>query len=164
MYTTVEKVLILKTVSIFKDVPDESLVDIAAAVKEQQFATGERFIEQDELGDALYIIVSGRVRVIRDDRVLAELGEREVVGELSALDPAPRSASVECLEETQLFTLNNLELEHQMAANSSIMRSILKILCARLRNAAASRGRRRAWSCRAKPKARLKVTACLRTW
>ena len=130
---TIEKVLILKSATMFSDVADEALVEIASLLKLTDVAAGTTIIREGEVGSELYIIVAGKVRVHRDGHTITELGERDVFGELSALDPEPRSASVEALEDTRLFVLRGDHLDELMAANPAVVRGIVRFLCRRIR-------------------------------
>lgn len=138
MLTTVERVLILKEVGIFSEVHDEYLADIAPVLTEAEVPAGATIIRAGDVGRTMYVIVTGRVRVHRDGLTLAELGERDVFGELAALDPEPRSASVEALEDTRLFQLSYEHLDELMAVNTEIARGIIRMLCRRFRNVIAT--------------------------
>ena len=137
MLLTIEKVLILKTVGIFSEVPDEILAEVASLLQPVDVPAGEIVIREGEVGGTLYIVVDGRVRVRQDNRTIIELGEREVFGELAALDPAPRSATVDTVEDSRLFELRNDHLEQLMASNPGIVRGIMRMLCRRLRTTTA---------------------------
>lgn len=70
MLTSLEKRSILRSVSLFAETPDDILVEVADRLKEIAFQAGETIFEQGDAGDALYIIVEGRVRVHRGGRTL----------------------------------------------------------------------------------------------
>ncbi len=134
MFIIFERVFLLKTVDLFRDTPDPVLAHVAQAMEEVHVAPGTRIMEKGELGNCLYIIVQGRVSVKDGDHVLAELGAREVVGELALLDPEPRSASVYALEETTLLKLNWETFYDLMIDNVDLARGAITMLCRRLRN------------------------------
>ena len=89
----------------------------------------------------MYIVASGRVRVFDGAATLSLLGEKEIFGELALLDPAPRSASVEAVEDSRLFRLDGDMFTQLMAANVDIVRGVLHVLCERLRRTSATSGR-----------------------
>ena len=134
MRLTLEKVLILKSVDLFSSVPEESLVNVASILEEVEAEPGEEIIRKGDLGTSMYIIIDGKVRVHMDGQDLAELGPREVFGELAALDPQPRAASVTALESTQLFKLSRGPLLELMGDHSEVTSGVLKVLCRRMRN------------------------------
>jgi CRP-like cAMP-binding protein len=133
MSLTIERVLLLKSTEVFSEVPEQGLLELAAVVQEVEARASERIIEKGEIGSSLYIIVDGKVRVHDGDQELRVLGSREIFGELAALDPEPRSASVTALEDTLLFKLDEHVLYEMMAENQALTRGIIRILCRRLR-------------------------------
>jgi CRP-like cAMP-binding protein len=62
------------------------------------------------------------------------LGSRELFGELAALDPEPRSASVTAIEDTLLFRLDERVLYEMMAENQALTRGLIRMLCRQLRS------------------------------
>ena len=133
MSLTIERVLLLKSAEVFSEVPEEGLLELAAAVEEIEARMGERIIGKGELGSSLYIVVDGKVRAHDGDQELRVLGSREIFGELAALDPEPRSASVTAVEDTLLFRLDERVLYEMMAENQALTRGIIRMLCRRLR-------------------------------
>ena len=94
MITTVEKVLFLKSIDLFRALPGEELAQIAEIAEEQPFAFGDQVFTEGEPGDALYLVVEGTVKVHQGGKQLAQLGPRDVFGEMAVLDSEPRSATV----------------------------------------------------------------------
>ncbi len=133
MRITLEKVLILKSIDLFSAVPPDALAEVASILEEIEVEPGEEILHEGDTGTAMYIIVDGRVRVRAKGRDIAELGPSEVFGELAALDPEPRSASVTALEPTQLFKLSSAPLFQLMASYMDVTRGILRVLCRRIR-------------------------------
>ena len=65
---------------------------------------------------------------------VGELGERYVVGEMAALDPEPRSASVSALDDSLLLKLTSEDLDLLMSEDVEVARGIIQTLCRRLRS------------------------------
>lgn len=133
MLITLERVLILKSIDLFSSVPPDALVEVASILEEMEFESGEEILREGDMGTAMFIIIDGSVRVHANGRDIAELGPREVFGELAALDPEPRSASVTALEPTQIFKLSSAPLLRLMANYMEVTRGILRVLCERVR-------------------------------
>jgi len=134
MLSTVEKVLILKTVPMFSQTPDNVLVDVANLLEQVDVSENETIFREGDVGDNMYVILDGKVRVHNDEHLVNYLGEREVFGEMALLDPEPRSASVTALEETRLFRLNQGSFYKLMEERPEVAMGIIQILTARLRN------------------------------
>jgi CRP/FNR family cyclic AMP-dependent transcriptional regulator len=137
----IEKVIALKTVPMFEATSEELLAEIAGIVEVVDYAKGSPILTKGELGDSMYIVVSGRVRVFDGPVTLSVLDESEIFGELALLDPAPRSASVEADSDVRLFRLDGDMFTQLMAANVDIVRGVLHVLCERLRRTSAASGR-----------------------
>ncbi len=133
--TTVEKVLFLKSIDLFAALPGEDLAQIAGICDEVTFDAGEPVFREGETGDALYLVLEGKVRVLKGDRELASLGERECFGEMAILDSEPRSASVEASTDSVLLKLSREDFKDIMAERPGIGQGVIRVLTRRLRNA-----------------------------
>jgi ATP:ADP antiporter, AAA family len=133
MMSLIEKVLILRTVSIFAGVPESILAEVAALLEESELKLGETLFSKGEAGDCLYIIVQGRLRVHDGERLLSQLDERDVVGEMAVLDSSPRLASVTADTQATLLKLDQGALYELMADRVEVARGIIHVLMRRLR-------------------------------
>jgi predicted acylesterase/phospholipase RssA/CRP-like cAMP-binding protein len=79
-------------------------------------SSGEILFREGDAGDALYVVLTGRLRVVvavpdGESRTLAEIGRGEVVGEMALLTGDPRSATVIAVRDTQLVRLSRVAFE-----------------------------------------------------
>jgi CRP-like cAMP-binding protein len=130
---TIEKVIVLKAVQMFAETSEDILADIAALLEEMEVSQGGVIFEKGEVGDSMYIIIEGRVRVYDGERTIVHLGERDIFGELALLDPEPRFASIAADQNTRLFRLDREAFLELMSGNIEIVRGVLHVLCERLR-------------------------------
>jgi CRP/FNR family cyclic AMP-dependent transcriptional regulator len=128
-----EKVVLLKSVSLFSEMPGLPLADLARGLEEEVFQPGQNVFVKHDLGDCMYLIIDGKVRVHDGDRTLNLLGKREVFGEMAALDPEPRSATVTALEPIRLLRLGRKPLMELLATHGVVAQGIIQILSHRLR-------------------------------
>ena len=135
MLSTVEKVLFLKSIDLFSQIPGEDLAQVALIATEEAREQGEEIFAEGEAGDALYLVLDGKVRVHRGDRQIAELGERECFGEMAILDASPRSATVTAVKDTNLLKISREDFQEIMSEKPEIASGIIKVLTRRLRNA-----------------------------
>jgi CRP/FNR family cyclic AMP-dependent transcriptional regulator len=133
MRSTKEKLLILKSVDMFSETPDEILEEVSSICAEIDVPAGTAIFEKGTRGDCLYIIANGKVRVHDNELTLNYLGKRDFFGEMSALDPEVRSASVTAVEDTCLLRLDQKPLYELMAGRTEVVRGIIHVLCQRLR-------------------------------
>lgn len=133
MLSTVERVIILKSLSMFAETPDEALAELADLLQEVVTQPGEVIVREGETGDSLYIIVDGKVEVVDDNRVLNQLGARAVFGELSLLDSSPRTATIRALEETSLLRLDQAPFYEIMSDYVEVAMGTIQMLTRNLR-------------------------------
>mgnify|MGYP003941832217 CR=1 FL=1 len=123
----------MKSLPIFKDTPENILADLAPIMQEEEFEQGTLVFREGDIGDCMYIIHRGAVRIHKKDTVLAVLGEKEVFGELSLLDAETRSASATCSADCTLFRIDQEPFYELIDSRPEIARGFIKILCKRLR-------------------------------
>ncbi len=101
---------LLRGVPLFADLDAHQLQLIAAEMREEEFGAGEVIIRQGEVGETFYVIESGRVQtVVQEDggeRVVAERGPGEFVGEIALLMQVPRTATVRTLTPVRTLVLD----------------------------------------------------------
>jgi CRP/FNR family transcriptional regulator, cyclic AMP receptor protein len=129
----VEKVLILKSLSIFKDTPEHILADLAPLMEEEEYEQGTLIFREGEIGDCMYIIHQGEVNIHKGGTTLAILKEKEVFGELSLLDAEVRSASATTHTDCLLFRIEQEPFYELIDNRPEVARGFIKILCQRLR-------------------------------
>jgi ATP:ADP antiporter, AAA family len=130
---TIQKVICLKGASIFAEVPDEALAEVAVLLERVELAPNESLFVKGEPGAALYLIVAGMVRIHDGEHTLTTLGEREVVGEMALLDAELRSASATAVSETVLLRLGQAEFLDLLEEHGGMAPGILRVLAQRLR-------------------------------
>jgi CRP-like cAMP-binding protein len=109
-----------------------ALAELATAV---DFPVGHVIARQGEIGTGFFVIVDGRVRVIRDGTVVARLGPGEFFGELSVLDRMPRNATVAAEEPTSCMALASWDFEKVLLDQPALTLAILRGVATRLREA-----------------------------
>ncbi|HMK03072.1 MAG TPA: cyclic nucleotide-binding domain-containing protein [Ferruginibacter sp.] len=129
----IEKVLLLKSLDIFRETPENILADVAVLLNEKEYEQGALIFEENEIGDCMYIIHKGTVNIHKGTTTLALLKENEVFGELSLLDAETRSASATAQTDCFLYEIKQEPFYDLMEARPEVMKGIMKMLCKRLR-------------------------------
>lgn len=129
----VEKVLILKSLDLFKDTPENILADLAPLMKEMQYEQATEIFKEGETGDCMYIIQQGSIRIHKGNTTLAILKDKEVFGELSLLDADTRSASATAATDCTLYKIDQEPFYELLDERPEIAKGFIKILCQRLR-------------------------------
>jgi HEAT repeat protein/ATP/ADP translocase len=135
MYSTVEKVLFLKSAPVFARLVGEDLAPLARMAEVVSFAKGQRIFTEGEMGDALYVIVRGSVAILRGRTHLATLSVGDALGEMAVLDEVPRSATAEALEETEMLRIGSEEFYEMLHEQVEIAEGVIRMLSDRLREA-----------------------------
>ena len=84
MLLTLEKILILKTVPLFKDIPEPALADFISSAEELAAVEGSDLLNVNDEWSDMYVVLQGRLRVHKDGKTLKELGNTSVLGVLYA--------------------------------------------------------------------------------
>ena len=105
--------------------------DSGAAVTE--VATGEVVFEKGELGDCMYLVLDGAVRVHDNGTTLAQLGANTVFGEFTVLHQGERTASVTAEEDSYLLRLTQADLYDLIREEATVAQSLIKLIVRRLR-------------------------------
>jgi len=131
---------LLYRVPIFSELSEYQLAQLASTVTKQRVKRGELIVEQGKKSNTLFIILSGRARVIMTDRrakevILASLAPGDYIGEISLIDGKSHSASVVAEVQTDLLVLGQAEFNQCLAENHATANSVIKVLASRLRNA-----------------------------
>lgn len=105
----------LGSIPIFAGLNAAALSEIASAVEEAAFCTGDIIVREGEAGNRMFIIFSGRVEVVKNlaqthETILAVLRPKDFLGEMSIIECVARSASVRAVEDTSLFALKGTDL------------------------------------------------------
>ena len=129
---------LLATVPLFRQLSAEQRDLLLDSASEQSFAAGHVLIRESDPPDRLFVILSGRVRVLEVapdspvELIVGELGEGEILGELSALRNQPRSATVVAIERTHCLVVPQSEFLKLLHNSAAMAVSLLRMLAGRL--------------------------------
>jgi CRP/FNR family transcriptional regulator, cyclic AMP receptor protein len=133
MLTSVDRLLFVRGVPIFKELRDDFLVRLASIMDELAFPNRYTIFTQGQEGRSLYILVSGKVQVHIGDRELARLEQGSCFGEMSMFDAEPRSASISTLEPCECMLLTQQQLYEAIDETPDIAVNIIRLLSRRIR-------------------------------
>jgi len=135
-----EDIVFLRNVPIFADLEEKDLQKIVRLGVRQKYKKGNIVLLEQESGAALFIIVSGKVKVVRMDEdgrevILSMFGPGEFFGEMSLLDGQARSASVVATVRSELFMIHRRDFLESLHEFPLVAISLLAELAMRLRKA-----------------------------
>lgn len=133
---TVEKILFLRNVPLFEGLPPDELGALAGIAEEVVIPSEERIIEQGDIGDTMFLIVEGEVKVHIGEDTLAVLKSQDYFGEMAILDGEPRSAHVTALTNCLLLRINQDDFYEILKRHFNVSLVIIQTLTRRLRDTA----------------------------
>ena len=129
-----EKILILKKNALFKELKTNELLHIAKITNEITIPHDTVIINNNEIENKLYIIISGEVKIVSRDNKTSILKPGENIGELSIIEEEPRHSQVITSKETTLLTINRDDFLLTLKNHPLISINIMKKFTKRLRN------------------------------
>lgn len=127
-------------VAIFRELPADAIDDLAAHVTQRRALGGAPVVSQSEPGDALYILMSGRAKVVMvgengREVTLSVLRPHDVFGEITLFEGGRRTASVIALEPVTALAIGREDLVRHLADHPRTALNLLGELARRLRRA-----------------------------
>jgi CRP/FNR family cyclic AMP-dependent transcriptional regulator len=131
---------ILKSVPLFASFSDQQLATLLSCVQHRSYPRNAFILRAGDETDALYIVLSGRVKVLIPDEeghevILSVMGPYDFFGEMGLLDDQPRSASVETLEACEMLRISKSGFVGCLKDNFELAMLIIGNLVRRLREA-----------------------------
>jgi len=130
----IEKVIILKSTSLFSETPENILTDIAKIVREERVSEGNAIFRKGDEGNCMYVIYEGMVKIHIEDYRLNTLVNRDFFGELGLLDTNPRSASATAEKDTLLLRIDQDAFYDLMTNRPEVAKGVMRVLCNRIRS------------------------------
>lgn len=133
MLTRVERVLALKNIELFHDIPGEVLADIAALLEEETFEKGQYIVNEGDLGKEMYMIVKGEVEVVAGGNVVAVMKEGAGFGEMALIDSQPRSADIIARNDVLVLKMESDDFLEILKQRDEVALGVIKVLTGRIR-------------------------------
>ncbi|HLA12421.1 MAG TPA: DUF1003 domain-containing protein [Pyrinomonadaceae bacterium] len=128
----------LAQVSLFQRLTGDELEQLAVAVDQVRYRSGDTIFNELDKGDALYVVDSGSVDIwVRDEDVkpvtLAKLNPGDFFGEMAVLDRGPRSTNATASVETTLHRLSSDDFQKFLIAHPDVAIDVICEISSRLR-------------------------------
>lgn len=134
-----DRILFFKRVPMFANLSPVDLKQVATIADEEVFSDGEEIAREGDVGDVMFIIVSGEVRVcsVQDGRVM-EIARRKAgdyVGEMAIIGREPRMASLIALGDVRTLCIDHQSFEGLLRERPDVSLSVIQELNQRLKEA-----------------------------
>lgn len=135
-----DHVALLRKVPLLAKISERELRLLASVSRIQEVPKEALVFEEGDVGNALYAVVSGMVKIYRTSsggrvKALAFLEHGDFFGEMAIIDREIRSASARALEVSRILVLRRQDFGRILEGNPRIAFRVMQTLCARLRNA-----------------------------
>lgn len=131
---------LIRRIPIFSMLTEAEVTLLSQRANKQRYKRGENLLTQGERSNALFIVLTGKARVVVKDQrqrevILSDLQPGECVGEMSLIDNKPHSASVRADTVCDVLVLESQAFARCLAENSSLSYGVMRGLVQRLRQA-----------------------------
>ena len=106
-----EKFDALNKIEFFKDFSSSELIEILKATQWVRHGAASNIISEGEIDDVFYIIISGKVRVKKRGKIMAELKQGDCFGEMAHLGHTKRTATIQAYRDTVVMKINSAIIE-----------------------------------------------------
>ena len=131
------KLDVLKGMQMFRFLSYKELVRVGTIAEMIELQTDQVIFTQGQPGDAMYVVVSGSVRLAKGDKIVAELGKGHHFGEMSLIDRSVRSLTATAAELTRLVVISRKDfydlIKREPASAVKLLWSFVQVLGHRLR-------------------------------
>jgi PPM family protein phosphatase len=131
------KLDVLKGMQMFRYLSYKELVQVAAVAEMADFVPDQNIFQAGQPGDAMYVVTSGSVRLVTDDKLVAELGRGQHFGEIALVDRSTRSLTAIANADTRLVVIHRKAfydlIKREPASAVKILWSFVQVLGNRLR-------------------------------
>ena len=136
--TQMERILFLRQVFLFSNLTLSDIKRIASIAEEHLFTDGEIIAEEGEMGEEMYLIVSGEVKVVTgfqegNEMEIARRVTGEAVGEMSIINKEPRIASLIAYGEVRTLCINQQDFEEILRTQPETSLAVMRVLCNRIK-------------------------------
>lgn len=131
----------LRTVSLFRDLPQEDLERLSVGIEHVRLPAGTPLFSEGDPGDRAYVVLEGQIEVVKatmGGEVLLAVQSEGVVGEMALLEHAPRNASVRARTDVLLLAVTKARLDELLDSSASASRAFFEVMLTRWRDTQAS--------------------------
>jgi len=140
MMTVVGSISFLKNVPLFSALGDVELAAMLQTMQQRTYAPRTCILRAGEIGEGLYVVLSGRVRVLLDDGegheiIVAVYGANEFFGEIELMDGGPRLANYDCTHPTEVLHIPRKVVLEWLERDPALAMLLLRTVTRRLADA-----------------------------
>ncbi len=139
MLSVMEVIIALKQIPLFASVHGEGLKRLSDVIREKQITEGEVVFAENDLGEEMYLVYSGKILVYHDlaghDEPLEIIEPTGYFGEMAIIDEQPRSASTRAQQDSTLLVLHRDDFRTAVLDYPDIAFAVFRGFSQRIRRA-----------------------------
>ncbi len=125
--TTLQRAEFIRSLEIFSEASVEDLYELADIAQEVEFAAQQTLYQEDDIGDAFYLVVQGKIECFSEaKKIKMVVGPGGAVGVHAVLTREPRYVTAKALEDTFAIAIGAEDLYNLLSTNPEIMVGIVK--------------------------------------
>lgn len=124
----------LEEIPMFKGLSKRDLKYVAGQLRDTGAKAGQSIITEGDVSGALFIITRGTAKVVINGRTRRRLGPGSFFGEISIIDPGPRTATITAETDVDLLSMTSVNFMALLEENWDIAKAVLKTTARRLRD------------------------------
>jgi aspartate ammonia-lyase len=122
--------VMIRQIELFKDLNEQEIAVLSEIITEKDFNSGEMIFEEHQIRQAMYLVVSGRVELLKKnvfgiDQVLRIFENNDFMGEGSLLDDYPHSTSTRAIEPTKTLVISRVEFDKLLLTHPDLVHKTL---------------------------------------
>src|SRR5437016_10667766 len=130
--TQIDKVLCLQSVDVFKHATTEMLAYIGSIAQESDAGKGQVIFWEDDVSDAMYVVVSGRVQLHKAGREVMTVTAGQSFGTWALFDNQPRVMTATALEDVRLLKIRSEDFYDLLSDHDEITPVIFRAVIERV--------------------------------
>ena len=124
--TIFDKMAYLHQIPLFSSICYNELYNLSELTIVKSFPINKRIITQGEYGDSLYILTSGEVEIIVDNKKVNNLNDGDYFGEIAIIADIKRTATVKCTSKCSTLKLSTKDFKELIYDNPKISIEVMK--------------------------------------
>ena len=124
----------LASAPLFADIPKRHLRAIAKLTAVPSFEPDSTIVKEGSTGSLFFVILEGSAKVLQGGKAIGRLRPGDYFGEISLLDPGPRTATVVAVERTTCLNLAGADFRDILAREPKLALNVMRVLARRVRN------------------------------
>lgn len=124
-----EKIKVIKNSQFLRSASDDIIKELAEGAVERHYLTDESIYNEGDLGNSIFIVAKGHLKVLSDGVIKTELKEYNSFGELSMLTSKVRQVSVAAIEPSIVLEITSETLFQIMDKHHQLYKEVIEVLC-----------------------------------